>query len=197
MIRDDLSNRLIHLAKGTFSDANVTFDSIMKDKKLIGSSNTIRGGDKVICLTEAPISKIAQIIASKNANDMRYMPFGVMFEKEYLFAKGARPVIYQTEDEYGMLHENQKYRHVRFEPQKGVDWTWEREWRIKTEELLLEPEHVTLIVPYREVLEEMKDVHQGHVNRASLVTKFGPSMVGKFKWHYLVLEDLGVEIPSN
>lgn len=196
MIRDDLSNRLIHLAKGTYKEGHKTFQSILNDGKLLGSSNMIRGKDKVICFTEAPINKIAQIIASTNIDNMRYRPFGVMFEKDYLFEKGARPVIYQTEEEYKLLKQEQKYRHVRFEPHNDIDWTWEHEWRLNSKELVLEPEHVTLIVPYRSIEEALKNEHQGAVNRAGMVTMFGASIVGKFRWHCLVLEDLGVKIPK-
>ena len=80
--------------------------------KLIASSNTIRATDAVICFTEAPMNKIAQIIASTNIDNMRNRPFGVMFEKDYLFEKGARPVVYQTEEEYKLLKNELIYRHV-------------------------------------------------------------------------------------
>ena len=197
MIRDDLSNRLIHLTKGSMSNAKTTFFKIISDNKLIGTSSSSKGTDKVICFSEAPISKIAQIIASDNIEKMRYRPFGFMFEKLYLFEKGARPAIYQTGSEYKMLKEEQQYRHVKFELNNNIDWTWEREWRYKSGELVLEPEQVTLIIPNREIEEELKSEHHGRVARASLVTQFGASIVGQFPWHFIVLEDLGVDIPKN
>ena len=197
MFRDDLSNRLIHLSKGSYEEAKSTFYKIMKDGKLIGSNEAARGDDKVICFSEAPISKLSTILANPNAHNMRYRPFGVMYEKSYLFEKGARPVIYQTNTEYDLLNSEQKYRHVRFEPSKGIDWTWEREWRIRADELDLDEEKVTLIVPNRSIEEEMKSDHHARISRASMLTSFGPNIVGKFSWHFIVLEDLGVDIPSE
>ena len=179
------------------SNAKTTFFKIISDNKLIGTSSSSKGTDKVICFSEAPISKIAQIIASDNIEKMRYRPFGFMFEKLYLFEKGARPAIYQTGSEYKMLKEEQQYRHVKFELNNNIDWTWEREWRYKSGELVLEPEQVTLIIPNREIEEELKSEHHGRVARASLVTQFGASIVGQFPWHFIVLEDLGVDIPKN
>jgi hypothetical protein len=83
MIRDDLSNRLIHLTKGDSDKAGNTFLKIIKTKKLIGSAENIRGGHKVICFSEAPISKLGIILATPNAGSMRYRPFGLMFDKNY------------------------------------------------------------------------------------------------------------------
>ena len=179
------------------TDAKDTFYKIVADKKLVGSSKSSRGPDNVICFSEAPISKIAQLIASTNVDSLKYRPFGVMFEKMYLYEKGARPAIYQSNKEFDLLHPDHRFRHVKFEPEHDIDFTWEREWRLRSDELSLEPEHVTLIIPNREIEDELKLEHHGRVARASLITQFGPSMVGKFLWHFIVLEDLGVEIPRN
>ena len=82
-----------------------------------------------------------------------------MYEKSYLFAKGARPVIYQPNSDFDLLHEDHKYRHVKFELDEGIDWTWEREWRIKIDELALEPDKVTLIVPNRSWEKRFQEDH--------------------------------------
>lgn len=197
MFRDDLSNRLIHLSKGSYEEAKNTFFKIINAGKLLGSSEAARGDDKVICFSEAPISKLSTILANPNAYNIRYRPFGVMYEKSYLFEKGARPAIYQTNAEYDLLNSEQKYRHVRFEPSNNIDWTWEREWRIRADELDLEDEKVTLIVPNRSIEDEMKNEHHARISNASMIMEFGPHVVGKFPWHFIVLEDLGVEIPRE
>lgn len=198
MIRDDLSDKLIHLTKGGYDEASKVFLEILGSKKLLGSNFDVRGKSKVICLSEAPINKIGYILAQPNAHNFRYAPFGVMFEKAYLFKKGARPVIYQTEEEFKLLKEEQQYRHVKFDLDKNFDLTWEREWRIEAKELELEENHVTMIVPNREWEDKFKDEHHGRLSRANLVTRgFGAGMVGKFQWHFIVLEDLGVQIPKN
>jgi hypothetical protein len=78
---------------GNLDEAGKTFSKIVSEKKLLGSSKNIRGNHKVICFSEAPISKLGIILANPNIHNLRYRPFGIMFDKEYLFQKGARPVI--------------------------------------------------------------------------------------------------------
>jgi hypothetical protein len=45
----------------------------------------------------------------------RYSPFGIMVSKQWLFAQGGRPVIYQSAEEYQLLTENHRWRHVLYE----------------------------------------------------------------------------------
>ena len=195
MIRDDLSNKLIHLTKGTFLEAEIVFRKILEEKKLRGSSKDIKGGHNVICFSEAPLSKLGLILANHNMCNMRYMPFGLMFEKKYLFDKGARPAIYQPSDEYEYLHKNQQFRHVRFEPNNKIDWTWEREWRIQIDELPLDHENVTLIIPDRKWEKEFQKKHHNDIIRSSIALReFGPIVAGEFKWHFISLNDLGYEM---
>ena len=80
---------------------------------------------------------------------MRYKPFGVMVSKSWLFERAGRPVIYQPESEFDLLHETQRFRHKEYDP-PSVDFTWEREWRIRTDALELDPGAVSLVVPNRE-----------------------------------------------
>jgi hypothetical protein len=51
--------------------------------------------------------------------------FGLMFEKNWIFDRGGRPVIYQPESELDLLPENLRWRDVRFEPtgDKVIDFT--------------------------------------------------------------------------
>ncbi|WP_286822745.1 MULTISPECIES: hypothetical protein [unclassified Idiomarina] len=197
MIRDDLSNRLIHLTKGSFADAEAVFNKIIQEKCLRGSNSSIRGGHNVICFSEAPLSKLGLILANPNAKDMRYMPFGFMFEKEYLFNLGARPAIYQPNSEFDLLYQEQQFRHVRFEPEKGIDWTWEREWRLQTDELPLDSTDVTLIVPDRDWVAQAHERHHDELVSASIALKeLAPMFIGQFEWHFIGLSDLGFEIPK-
>lgn len=62
---------------------------------------------------------------------MRYSAFGVVVSKTWLFNQGGRPVINQANEEYVQLPDSLKYRHVRYEPHRGIDHAWEREWRIQ------------------------------------------------------------------
>jgi hypothetical protein len=185
MIRDDLSNKLIHLTRGEPGDAKAAkehaferFHAIVTQKKLIGGTGYIKGGYQCVCFTEAPISKLSHILASGPAAGVRYAPFGVMVNKQWLFQKGGRPVIYGPDPDFEKLPEEMRYRHVRFwlSPEYSVDHTWEREWRLQADELPLDPAEVTLVVPDRDT----KEVFLEHVSP---------------DWHFIVLSDLGVDVP--
>lgn len=192
MIRDDLSERLIHLTRDLDSiSGQDRFMQIVNSKQILGSSLNIRGGYKCICFSEAPISALGQIIAKKDS-DIHYSPYGFMFSKDYLYKLGARPVIYQSDDEYELLSDEIKYRHVRFDlsKDKKSDWTWEREWRLKTEGLPITPKDVTLIIPTREIEEKMKNENHDINIAMSLIEV--PAAI-RFDWHFIVLEDLGYD----
>jgi hypothetical protein len=158
----------------------------------LGTSTNIKGSYNCICFSEAPISSIGQIIARKTG-EIKYSPYGFMFSKEYLFKLGARPVLYQTEDEYKLLPEELKFKHVKFDLSisKKVDWTWEREWRLKTDKLVLNTKETTVIVPNRHIIEELIEKNQA-VKRAISTRIFGP--FPQIEWHFIVLEDLGFTV---
>jgi hypothetical protein len=130
---------------------------------------------------------------------MRYKPFGVMVDKEWLYAKGGRPVIYQTGAEFDMLPDEFKYRHVRYEPDINIDHTWEREWRIREEVLNLELDRTTFVVPTREWEMHFLEQHEAMLRRrgaAAFAGGLGPREVTRFPMHFIVLEDLGVDFDS-
>ncbi len=190
MIRPDISNSLIHLIrdKDGLSSENI-FDKIVSEKVILGSTENIRGKFNCICFSETPISAISQIIALKDKR-FHYGPYEFMFSKKYLFEKGARPVIYQPDSDFDLLQENLQYRHVRFEIEK-TDWTWEREWRISTDRLDLDPKFVTLIIPSRSKIEEYKEKA---FNANLLLSRAIGGMLRsgkKLDWHFISLEDLG------
>jgi len=190
MIRNDLSERLIHLTRDLDGiSGEDRFLKIVNSKQIIGSSINIKGGYKCICFSEAPISALGQIIAKKDP-DIHYSPYGFMFSKDYLFKVGARPVIYQPDEEYGLLNEELKYRHVKFDlsKEKKVDWSWEREWRLKSEFLPITPSDVTLIIPTRKIEEKMKNKNQEE-NLTMAVSEI--PIAYRLDWHFIVLEDLG------
>ncbi|MDZ7724636.1 MAG: hypothetical protein U5R06_17975 [candidate division KSB1 bacterium] len=167
LVRRDLGNLLFHFTRKPDSKVEIKNDKynrtlpqsalsvlekILSDGSLKGSSNNIRGGFKCICFTESPISELASLfslinIAESLDDKTRYEPYGVAVKKEWLFSKGGRPVIYQPESDFKLLPDKLKYRHVRYEPDQGIDYTWEREWRIKVEHLNLNPKETLVVVP--------------------------------------------------
>lgn len=59
-------------------------------------------------------------------------------------------MIYQGEDEFDALPESHRWRHVRYEPDRDppIVFTWEREWRIRTEALVLPLGVARLVLPH-------------------------------------------------
>jgi hypothetical protein len=189
MIRPDISNTLIHLTRDKDGlKSEEVFQKIVKEKKLIGNNEFIRGRHNCICFSETPISAIGQIIAQDDTK-FHYGPFGFLFSKKYLFEKGARPVIYQPDADYELLPDVLRYRHVRFEVDY-IDWTWEREWRLKIDQLDLDSSNVTLIVPDRKIIEGFKSRQESRNRVLGLVSE-GLSGHAKVEWHFISLEDLG------
>ena len=195
MIRDDLSTKLIHLTKyGQNQNPSQIFQKIISDGKLKGSNGFIKGGYKCICFSETPISKLGLILSNPNQQGFKYAPFGMMFNKDFIYELGGRPVIYQSDEEYDKLDEIQKYRHVRFEPNNGIDFTWEREWRLKVNELYLDGSEVTLIVPTRNWIEYYKKVHIDEISyKYGMLGDIAAMGIEVLRWHFLILEDLGIK----
>jgi len=146
MPRVDLSNDLIHWIKGdSDEEAFEIIRQIVREQRLRGGSGHIKGRYQCVCFTEAPQTTFHDVIG-------RYRPFGVRVSKRWLYSEGGRPVIYQREAEFEALPESHRWRHVRYEPdcEPPVDFTWEREWRIRTDVLVLPPGEARLVLPHQE-----------------------------------------------
>jgi hypothetical protein len=197
-MRVDLSQQLVHLTRGTLAEAEHAFRSIVEQRMLLGSSKGIRAGHKVVCFSEAPIDVLAKVFSS-TGHEFRYRPFGVMVPKAWLFKQGGRPVIYQPESEFDALPEDLQYRHVRFDaPGTEKDFTFEREWRIKAEEVALDPKVCTLVVPNREWDYRLREEHDSRDMRKASALRMNPfTRISKYEWHVLALGDLGAEFPLN
>jgi len=76
---------------------------------------------------------------------------GVLFQKQWIFDQGGRPVIYQPGTEYDLLPDELKWRHVCYEP-PAVDFTWERECRVHCAELCFDPGVACLVLPSEDYL---------------------------------------------
>lgn len=180
--RDDLSTKLIHLTHGPWEEAYGVLGRILAERRLAGTASMINDGLHCVCFNEAPISKISLFLAQPPSG-FRYAPFGVMVDKTWLFLRGGRPVIYQPESEYHLLHPDQRYRHKRYEPDRGIDFTWEREWRVRTDSFALDPGATTVIVPTRRWEERLLAERGGRL--------WGDE-AGDAARRVMVLEDLGI-----
>ncbi|NRT61825.1 hypothetical protein B0P06_004293 [Clostridium saccharoperbutylacetonicum] len=144
--RSDMSGYVYHLTRG--NDSLETIDVIIKilnDRKLNGSttnSGFIVGSNKAVCFQDTTTYGLCQntyheqILRSNDKKlKVRYRPIGLAFEKTYVYEKGGRPVIYEkTEDAKKLLDKDEWWRIVNFDLSNRdqiIDWTHEREWRIK------------------------------------------------------------------
>ena len=147
--RADISEKLIHFTRGaTYEDALECLLTIVGEGRLIGGNGMIRGEYRCVCFTEAPAPALAGGFVNAKSFG-RYSPFGIMFDKTWVYARGGRPVIYESDGEFDALPEGMRWRHVRYGPlgTPPVDFTWEREWRIRTDNLTFSPADAVLIVP--------------------------------------------------
>jgi hypothetical protein len=125
----------------------------IRSKTFGSTSNTVRGPYPAVCLTEQPLSAV---LVTRRCAGSRYSGFGIAYHKYALFHAGGRPVLYGSKcmlgrrmkpDEPGYeegkeiytggLPADLQYLWVRYEPAVGdsgdypIDFTWEREWRVK------------------------------------------------------------------
>jgi hypothetical protein len=159
MPRADISGQLVHFTSGADDEeAYGRLCAILDQRRLIGGNGMIRGGFVCVCFTEAPLASLPDGLVNP-AVYSRYKPFGVMFDKAWVFAQGGRPVIYQSDAEFDALPEAVRWRHVRYEPiaVPPIDFTWEREWRLRVDELAFEPVHSTLVLPDQAWLDRLRD----------------------------------------
>ena len=169
IVRRDLGNLLWHftrkpserfvevkIAKGhptrhLSGCASSVLTKILHEEGLKGTSKW-SNGQICVCFTEAPIQEFNSVfslveIASSQEQRPRYEPYGIGVSKKWLFARGGRPVIYDHPDALDSVPEEQRYRFVEYDPTNGVDFTWEREWRIRTDYLRLDPRETLVVVP--------------------------------------------------
>jgi len=152
------------------SSAFAVLHKILSQGELKGTS-TWTYGQNCVCFTEAPIMEfnsifsLSEIAASKRERP-RYEPYGVAVSKKWLFQQGGRPVIYDHPDAFDNLPQDLRYRFVPYDPGQGIDYTWEREWRIKTDALRLDPRYTLAVVPTAdEAFNLVYDVARVHAER--------------------------------
>jgi hypothetical protein len=165
--RFDLSEKLIHFTSGdSYEDAFERLRAIIRDGRLIASHRMIRGGYRCVSFTEAPPHAFTRPL-TRYFPFNRYSPFGLMFDKTSIFERGGRHVIYQTDAEFHLLLDEQRWRHVRYEPRRdpAIDFTWEREWRISCDELPFTPEEAVIVVPDQQWADALLRKHEHDQNR--------------------------------
>jgi len=149
MSHTDISNFLIHFTKGeSQEEAFRRLQKIVLERTLIGTGTLIKGGYHCICFSEAPITSLESGLVNPNYYS-RYSPFGILVTKAWLYQRGGRPVIYESNEEYYSLPDSTKWRHMVYDPCRNppIDFSWEREWRIQCEYLHFERNEASIVLP--------------------------------------------------
>ncbi len=147
--RFDISDKLIHFTRGNTNEhAFSVLQQIIAERRLIAGNGMIRGGYQCVCFTEAPPRAFTEAFVNR-VPFTRYSQFGLLFDKSWIYDRGGRPVIYQQDSEFAVLPEQLRWRHVRFEltHEPAVDFTWEREWRVRCDELPFSEAEAVVVVP--------------------------------------------------
>lgn len=145
-VRHDLSEWLWHFCRRD-GDPLATLQAIL-------ASRYIKGGidpycqERAVCLTETPLAEAScQSLVLQQRGYDRISEYGVGFKKSWVFAQGGLPVIYQPASMRGKLPPEMKWRHCDLDFQKGIDFTWQREWRVPGSRLEFSDEDVVVVVP--------------------------------------------------
>lgn len=145
--RQDLSSYLWHLCRQD-NNPSAALSSILRQKS-INASRDRDTQENVVCFTEAPLEQIRQ--QSKSLRQARFPRFsltGIGFKKTYVFAKGGLPAIYQPRKFLSILPPELRWRHVDLDlsNKKRVDYTWQREWRVKSDLAFSGEENEAIVV---------------------------------------------------
>ncbi len=154
---------LTHFTRGAVvSSALDNLAAILREGVIRGSSRMIRGKRDAVCLFDAPLSELDQLLDRRNRR--RYQPFGIALDKRYAFRMGARPVFYMPWLEaQRLLPAGELWRVVAIDMDRAqpIDWSFEREWRIAGD-LPIEPRRsVALVETWRDA-DEIFDRFGGH-----------------------------------
>ncbi len=143
-VRQDLSDWVWHFTRRD-RNPKQTLETILKSKQLLGGTNYC--GVPAVCFTEMPlIDSVRQSETLDKYSFGRMSNYGIGFKKEWIFSRGGRPVIYGTWTERDKLPPDLLWRHCDFDLSRGVDYTWQREWRVPVDVLTFDTSDDPLVV---------------------------------------------------
>jgi hypothetical protein len=155
-------------ASGTAS-AMDNLISILEHGVIRGGRRMVRGGTPAVCMFDVPIGALRSILTRKNRR--RYEPFGIAIDRRYAFSCGARPVIYLPSREARTVvppAEHWRVVSLELDRKPGVDWTFEREWRLPGD-LTLEARVCAALVESWRDADEIYDRFAGHPPCAGVI----------------------------
>ena len=157
--RGDLTSKVTHLTKG--KNEVEAFENLIKilEKKCIKGSTSEKGficGEMpAVCFMDMPIVFIAENLRyekrlrEQEKQKIRYMGFGVRFQKEFIYKYGGRPVIYDENYRAKSYLAKSEWRRIvslNLVSQEMIDWSHEREWRVP-QKLVFKYSQCEIILP--------------------------------------------------
>jgi hypothetical protein len=161
--RSDISIYVTHLtrARDNTPPMDVLIE-ILNSSKLKGSGSSegfIIGNKTAVCFQDMPLYGVSQnslheqLNKEQLGNKIRYNPIGLCFKKQYVYNMGGRPVFYEKKEvAKKLLPEDEWWRIVSFDisnENNMIDWTHEREWRIKGD-FIFDLKEVTVLLTKQE-----------------------------------------------
>ncbi len=99
--------------------------NILWTQRLLGSA-PFGAATPVVCLSECSMDHMKWLIGQRG-----WQPWGVMFNRQYIYDIGGGPVWYCRTEQYGALNSDVRHWAVRLETEPArSDWLHEREWRV-------------------------------------------------------------------
>lgn len=171
MNRIDHCGNLIHFTKGEsnkldYEEAYRRLKKIIGARKIKGNDGMIIGGHNCICFTESPAICLTNNGELDSQYFSRYTPFGFQYTKLTIFKMGGRPVIYSTKKEAIKQNKNSEinWRYVTYNPNPQavdyLDFTWEREWRIRKSNIPIKNDLTKLVFPNRKWIDRFIEDHE-------------------------------------
>ncbi len=166
--RPDITHALIHLIGDRTNISGLKAEealySILREGIIKGSNNVgfIKGSERAACLIEMPLSSIKYFVED-NYSKHNYRYFGIAMSKISGWNAGARPVVYLPDEEADWIPNDEKWRHVQFDL-GTVDFTHEREWRVKGD-LRLHSFGFYVIVPNRDCERKVEEIDSAAVKK--------------------------------
>lgn len=160
--------------------------------KRIGFSDVLKKQFNTVCFTEVPLNQLKHLTKEIPNRSIKLKPYGLVFRKAHLLEEGANPAIYISNKAEGLrelllsqfdahFREHRKYRQLKKQFGEGadaiiryyafiniisdrVDFSWEREWRLKGDFAFGFQQLVAIIAPDPTAF------------RATVNTEFGPKL---------------------
>ena len=105
-----------------------TLRRILIERRLRAVSRPVRGAARAVSFTASPLEELAtRRIFRTHRGRWDFEPFGLAISRDWLIARGARPVVYRSRSQ--LVGDDPFEQPARSHGAGNLDWTAEHEWR--------------------------------------------------------------------